>query len=143
MTMMNENNLGEKLRAAENEIKRLKAELRVAVLAKALDCDQAKAADMAPKLAGLTDREFYDHSAYMAEKLAELKKDAAEGRLVRRPQQVTDLPAPALETPKKLAELRPGLEAERVQAAVSRYMSAVFATEGDDSDVEDVDLQDS
>jgi hypothetical protein len=145
-----------KCEAAESEVKKLKDQLRqqkrVTALVRAMECDEAKAAEMVEKLAGLDDNSFKAHADYMADRLAGYKKATKVGLTqppttpagapnterpaVTRPPQATNLPAPNAEAGKLVTALFP--QVEKVRSAVADYMADQF---GIDIDVEDEDQE--
>jgi hypothetical protein len=129
--MNDEKDLFQKLIAADSNVASLRFRVRTLSLARALDCSEAKAEELAVMLAKcrMSDEEFEEHVSFMAKTLADMKKAVAE-----RPPQVTDLPAPAAGGNRKVAELHP--ETERVRADVAAYMADQF---GIDIDIEDED----
>src|SRR4051812_43801715 len=93
----------------------LRKKYRVAKLAACLECDGARAAEMARKLSGLDDDRFDEYAAHAADTLAGLKARAGvQGA------------APAKEPPAS------GADSERVRAAVAEFVASEFFELGED-----------
>jgi hypothetical protein len=97
---------------------------RVATIMKVQELNEAKATELADKLAGLTEEQFRDYAEYMAQRLAGIKAATGQGKVSTTTPRATDLPAPMAEPPKRVTMTEQ--ERGRVYAAVKEFMADAF-----------------